>query len=63
MEKEKKTSFATLARNSSGISITFSDDKVGILIIIITMLIIMIISIVRTTLRNPDVAAPKISSI
>ena len=27
MEKEKKTSFATLGRNSSGISITFSDDK------------------------------------
>ena len=27
MEKEKKTSFATLGRNSSGISITFSDEK------------------------------------
>merc|ERR1719458_2485243 len=27
MEKEKKTSFATLGRNSSGISITFSDDR------------------------------------
>ena len=27
MEKEKKTSFATLGRHSSGISITFSGDK------------------------------------
>ena len=43
MEKEKKTSFATMSRNSSGISITFSGINFFFMLLLVFLIIVVIL--------------------